>query len=71
VGSGLETELAQAQAEIHRLRQAVEAQERTLDYLRQRHETLCRVEQGGWWRLRQRLLPLLRLAGRLRGRHDG
>jgi glycosyltransferase involved in cell wall biosynthesis len=27
-------------------------------------ETLARIEAGGWWRLRRRLLPLLRLAGR-------
>jgi hypothetical protein len=29
-------------------------------------ETLRRVEQGGWWRLRQRLLPVLRAARALR-----
>jgi len=29
-----------------------------------RGETLARIEAGGWWRLRARLLPLLRLAGR-------
>jgi glycosyltransferase involved in cell wall biosynthesis len=29
-----------------------------------RGETLARIEAGGWWRLRKRLLPLLRLAGR-------
>lgn len=27
-------------------------------------DTLARIEAGGWWRLRRRLLPLLRLAGR-------
>lgn len=31
-----------------------------------RGETLARIEAGGWWRLRKRLLPLLRLAGRAR-----
>ena len=32
----------------------------------QRGETLARIEAGGWWRLRRRLLPLLRLARRAR-----
>jgi glycosyltransferase involved in cell wall biosynthesis len=27
-------------------------------------ETLARIEAGGWWRLRRRLLPFMRLAGR-------
>lgn len=40
-------------------------------FLQGRHETLCRIEQGGWWRLRGRLLPLLSLAGRLRARALG
>jgi hypothetical protein len=31
-----------------------------------RDATLARIEQGGWWRLRGRLLPLLRLASKLR-----
>jgi hypothetical protein len=31
-----------------------------------RGETLARIEAGGWWRLRRRLLPLMRLAGRAR-----
>jgi len=29
--------------------------------LQERHETLLRIEAGGWWRLRERLLPVLRL----------
>jgi glycogen(starch) synthase len=52
--------------EIARLREAVAAQEETLAFLHERDETLRRIEQGGWWRLRSRLLPLLRLARRLR-----
>jgi len=31
-----------------------------------RGEALARIEAGGWWRLRRRLLPLMRLAGRAR-----
>ncbi|MEA2197103.1 MAG: hypothetical protein QOJ25_1154 [Solirubrobacteraceae bacterium] len=37
-----------------------------LPTLRQRHETLARIEAGGWWRLRARLLPVMRLAAALR-----
>jgi GT2 family glycosyltransferase len=55
-------ELAQAKAEV-RSRDAALA---TLSILQQRHETLVRIEAGGWWRLRSRLLPLLRLATALR-----
>jgi glycogen synthase len=54
-------------------RQSACAEESTLLFLHRRHETLCRIEQGGWWRLRGRLLPLLSLAARLRARvlgHD-
>lgn len=38
-----------------------------LPYLHERHATLQRIEDGGWWRLRQRLLPALRAYWRLRG----
>jgi GT2 family glycosyltransferase len=36
-------------------------------FLFERHETLERVEAGGWWRLRGRLMPLVAAASRLRG----
>jgi hypothetical protein len=36
--------------------------------LRERAATLDRITAGGWWRLRRRLLPLLRVAGGLRRR---
>ncbi|MEA2220515.1 MAG: hypothetical protein QOJ35_3141, partial [Solirubrobacteraceae bacterium] len=54
---GLEHELAAAQAQL-----AAERDERR--WLTSRHETLARVEQGGWWRLRGRLQPALRVAAR-------
>ena len=57
---------AQWKAEVQRLRETVATQEQTLAFLHQRHETLTAIEQGGWWRLRARLLPLLRLSQRLR-----
>jgi GT2 family glycosyltransferase len=41
-----------------------------IDFLYRRHQTLERVENGGWWRLRTRLLPALRLLSRLRGRES-
>jgi hypothetical protein len=35
-------------------------------WLEARHLTLSRVEAGGWWRLRARLLPLLRVAAAIK-----
>jgi glycosyltransferase involved in cell wall biosynthesis/GT2 family glycosyltransferase len=64
-------ELDRAQAELEQLRRAVAAQDETLTFLRVRHEILCMVEEGGWWRLRGRVLPLIRVAGAVRGRLNG
>lgn len=41
-----------------------------LAYLQERDLTLCRIEQGGWWRLHGRVLPLIGAAQRLRA-HAG
>ncbi|HEY5198056.1 MAG TPA: hypothetical protein VIJ51_13630 [Solirubrobacteraceae bacterium] len=54
------------QDEVARLRGRSPIPPEELDWLRGRAETLAAVESGGWWRLRGRLLPLLRLAQRLR-----
>jgi hypothetical protein len=62
-------EIAPLQAEVARLRQAVLSQDETLRFLHRRNETLHRIEQGGWWRLRGRIFPVLRLVTRLRGVH--
>jgi GT2 family glycosyltransferase/exopolysaccharide biosynthesis predicted pyruvyltransferase EpsI len=43
----------------------------SMDFLHQRHVALQRLQTGGWWRLRQRLLPALRVFWRLRGREEG
>ncbi len=67
----LEPELEQARAELSRLHEAVVAQEQTLEFLSRRDETLSRIERGGWWRLRGRILPLLRIAARVRARLQG
>jgi glycogen synthase len=64
----LEPELEQARAELSRLHEAVAAEERTLEFLSRRDDTLSRIEQGGWWRLRGRILPLLRFATWVRRR---
>ncbi len=64
-------ELAQARTEIERLMQAITAGEETMAYLHERHVTLLRMEQGGWWRLRGRILPLVRIAGAVRRRLRG
>jgi len=47
-----------ALAELERRREACEAE------AQRRGETLARIYAGGWWRLRERLLPLMRLVGR-------
>jgi GT2 family glycosyltransferase len=62
-----ERDTAERLAELDRSRER-EAAERLVElhWLREREATLQRIEAGGWWRLRGRLLPLLRLAGRLR-----
>lgn len=46
---------ARAERELARLREQT-------DWLHQRHETLVRIENGGWWQLRSRVLPLVRCA---------
>jgi hypothetical protein len=43
-------------------------QAEVLEFLYDRHATLQRVENGGWWRLRRRLLPALQIYSRLRQR---
>lgn len=63
--------LERAETELEQLRHAVAAQEQTLSYLRVRHEILCKIEEGGWWRLRGRVLPLIKAAGAVRRRPRG
>jgi peptidoglycan/xylan/chitin deacetylase (PgdA/CDA1 family) len=82
---GLTVELRGAQARADELRSALAAREaevaglrersvgtaEELEHIRRRAATLDAVEAGGWWRLRARVLPLLRLAARLRGLGEG
>lgn len=60
-GAGAEERAARAEA-------LAAGQEGRLAWLAQRSEALALVEAGGWWRLRDRLQPVLRLASRARGR---
>ncbi|MET0513070.1 MAG: glycosyltransferase [Thermoleophilaceae bacterium] len=63
--SELEPALEHFESEAGGLREQVaELNER----LRERDEQLAAITQGGWWRLRERLLPLLKLAGAARSR---
>jgi GT2 family glycosyltransferase/exopolysaccharide biosynthesis predicted pyruvyltransferase EpsI len=65
----LRREVRQLRVDAHELREhgeeraarllQMEAHAMALD---QRHQTLLRIEAGGWWRLRSRILPLLRIA---------
>lgn len=64
-------ELADAQTERAELWSALAAQEATLEYFRMREAILCMIEQGGWWRLRGRVLPLIKAVGAVRRRSDG
>lgn len=57
----LHAEVATRDAEVAELRGRLAASEAEAARL---GETLTRIEAGGWWRLRRRLLPLMRLAGR-------
>jgi glycosyltransferase involved in cell wall biosynthesis/GT2 family glycosyltransferase len=66
-----QADLRSAEAALERAREGLESQEEAIAYLRRRNETLCRIEQGGWWRLRARVLPALRLAGWLREQRRG
>lgn len=52
----------EALAELERLRERERERYVELERLRERDVTLTRVENGGWWRLRQRLEPLRRAA---------
>jgi GT2 family glycosyltransferase len=68
-----EAERDRLRAERDTLRVRIEELERRgaadadrIAFLTTRHETLERVEAGGWWRLRTRLLPAIHLARRLR-----
>jgi glycosyltransferase involved in cell wall biosynthesis len=58
--------LAAAEGEIERMSAELARQGAELDYLRGVEQTLFRIYAGGWWRLRGRLSPALRLAARLR-----
>lgn len=53
------------EAEVEHLARRGVAETSELAWLRQRAETLARVEAGGWWRLRGRLLPVIRIGSRL------
>jgi glycosyltransferase involved in cell wall biosynthesis len=44
----------------------LDAQREELEFLRRRDETLERVLNGGWWRLRARVMPAIEVAQRLR-----
>lgn len=62
------TGLRRAEAELEQVWRAVAAQEETLEFLRVRDEILSKIEAGGWWRLRGRVLPLIRVVGAARRR---
>ncbi len=56
---------AEWMGEIDALKATLERAQIELERLREADATLARVYAGGWWRLRARLLPALRLAARV------
>lgn len=62
------TRAAGTRAELAGLHARLAELEAEHTWLHERHATLERVEQGGWWRLRGRLQPAVRLARRARNR---
>ena len=71
--SELEAQLAAAHEQLAQLEtRTVQLDEQIastlieFERLREVERTLGKVYAGGWWRLRRRLLPLMRLVGRAR-----
>jgi hypothetical protein len=65
--ASLRSEVARAaHSEQSAREEELEALQAEVEALRERALTLDRVTAGGWWRLRGRLLPVLRLASALR-----
>ena len=57
--------IKELEAAVEQLAGQCDADAAELTWLRYRAETLARIEAGGWWRLRARLLPVIRVASRL------
>jgi GT2 family glycosyltransferase/exopolysaccharide biosynthesis predicted pyruvyltransferase EpsI len=70
MNGGLEPLLGRAsfEADREKLAASLREAEQNLNWLAERNSTLTRIESGGWWRLRGRLLPLLRVASAVRRR---
>jgi len=62
----LVAEREQLVARVEQAERKCASQREHTGWLYQRHETLVRVENGGWWQLRCRVLPLLRIASSVR-----
>jgi glycosyltransferase involved in cell wall biosynthesis len=61
---GLEQRRATLQRDLHALEDELNAVRDELGNASRHAETLARIYNGGWWRLRSRVRPLLRLLGR-------
>lgn len=53
------------EAEVEHLAARCVADTAEVTWLRQRAETLASIEAGGWWRMRNRLLPVIRVGSSL------
>ncbi len=56
-----ETRVKDLEAQVEQLAACCAVDPAELTWLRQRAEALARIEAGGWWRLRKRLLPVIRV----------
>jgi len=66
----LKLQAAAAHASLAGHQQQLALQREEISKLQVSHDTLVRIEQGGWWRMRTRLLPVLRLYSTLRRRDE-
>jgi hypothetical protein len=64
----LSASLGEAHAAIAAAHAHVADQDEEIAKLRISHETLVRIEQGGWWRMHEAMLPALRLYRTIRRR---
>jgi hypothetical protein len=62
----LERRVAELEAERGRLERGLARAAEQVEHLERRSQTLSAIEAGGWWRLRARVLPLIRLARAVR-----
>ena len=64
----LEADAGRLGEELRRRADELDSRGEEIERLRESERTLARIYDGGWWRLRALLLPVLQRASRMRGR---